>query len=101
MSHNVTGAVLLPLILGVGLSLGACTQSRLHLHDDFGQAVRQDLAAQVADPDATYKGLPAPGATGARVGLAQQRYVTGKVIPPRATTTSSISLGVGSEASGQ
>jgi hypothetical protein len=80
MSHNVTGAVLLPLILGVGLSLGACTQSRLHLHDDFGQAVRQDLA---------------------RVGLAQQRYVTGKVIPPRATTTSSISLGVGSEASGQ
>jgi hypothetical protein len=102
MPNNITRAALVTLVVGLGLGLSACTESRLHLSDDFGSAVRQDLVAQIADPDATYRGLPVPGGSGERVALAQRRYVTGKVIPPMATTTSSISLGgSGSAALGQ
>lgn len=75
------------------LALTGCVQSRLHLSDDFGRAVRQDAVAQVAEPDAKYAGLPEAGSHGARVGLAQDRYVTGKVIKPASTSTSTVSSG--------
>jgi hypothetical protein len=76
-------------ILVAGLSLSACAQSHLRLSPDFGQAVRQDEVAQIADPDAHYKGLPAPGSDGQRVGLAQTRYQKNDVIKPSTTTASS------------
>ena len=52
--------------------LSGCTQSALRISPDFGNAVHQDMAAQIADPDARYEGTPAPGSNGARVGLAQK-----------------------------
>lgn len=70
------------IVAVAGLMLAGCTQSALRLNDDFGRAVRADVAAQIADPDAHYAGAPAPGSNGARVGLAQKRYETNKVIPP-------------------
>jgi hypothetical protein len=73
------------------LSLSACTQSDLRLSPDFGDAEREDMAAQIADPDAHYAGLPAPGSNGARVGLAQSRYEKNQVIQPSSTTASSAS----------
>lgn len=81
-----------PLLIAAGLALGlaGCVQSQIHLSDDFGSAVRQDQVAQVADPDAHYKGVPAPGSDGARVGLAQERYRTGKVIAPTEAGASSV-----------
>jgi hypothetical protein len=80
------------LLIATALSLGlaGCIESRMHLSDDFGSAVRQDQVAQVADPDAHYKGVPAPGSDGARVGLAQERYRTGKVIAPSEAGASTI-----------
>src|SRR3982750_2611729 len=73
------------------LALSACAQSTLRLSPDFGAAVRQDLAAQIADPDARYMGVPDPGANGLRTGLAQQRYDRNQVAPPiSASTTTSI-----------
>lgn len=63
-------------------ALAGCTQSTLRFSPDFGAAVRQDEAAQIADPDARYLGTPAPGSGGQRVGLAQKRYDTNQVIPP-------------------
>lgn len=77
--------------LAAGLLLSACTQSSLRLQPDFGVAVRQDLAAQIADPDAHYTGVPAPGSDGSRVSLAQTRYQTGNVIPPAAISSNSSS----------
>ena len=68
--------------------LSGCAQSSLRLSPDFGNAVNQDIAAQIADPDAHYVGTPAPGSSGPRVGLAQKRYDTGTVIPPSSTTAS-------------
>jgi hypothetical protein len=79
------------LCLGVcGLALlGGCTQSQLHLSDDYGRAFQENMLAQIADPDAHYRGIPAPGADGARVGLAQQRYQKNMVIQPTSITASS------------
>jgi len=70
------------LALGLSLGLTGCLESQATLSPDFGRAVHEDLAAQIADPDARYVGQPSPGSDGHRVGLAQQRYVTGKVIKP-------------------
>jgi type IV pilus biogenesis protein CpaD/CtpE len=69
--------------------LSACTYSKPRLSSDFGNALRQDIAAQIADPDARYEGKPDPGSSGDRVGLAQKRYQTNQVIPPSAVTASS------------
>ncbi len=83
------------MLLGAGLLVSSCatergdlTQSSLLLDSHFGQSVKQDLAAQVADPDARYAGTPAPGSDGTRVGLAQERYQKGKVLQPAATSVS-------------
>lgn len=73
----------------LAFALSACTQSALRLNPDFGYAVRQDLAAQIADPDAHYRGTPAPGSAGARVGLAQRRYDNNQVVQPSTTGASS------------
>jgi hypothetical protein len=83
-------AKLAPVSAVLGLALGGCMVSQPHLSSDFGSAVRQDVMAQIADPDARYKGDPAPGSDGARVGAAQERYRTGKVIPPAASGASTI-----------
>ena len=76
------------VIVLAGLILSACAQSSLRINPDFGRAVHEDLAAQIADPDARYKGTPAPGSRGDRVGLAQQRYQNNQVVQPSSTTAS-------------
>ncbi len=81
----------LALAAGAVLSLSACAQSELRISPDFGDAIREDMAAQIADPDAHYSGVPAPGSNGARVGLAQSRYEQNQVIQPSSTTASSAS----------
>ena len=70
------------------------------MQPDYGVAVRQDLAAQVADPDAHYTGVPAPGSDGSRVSLAQTRYQSNSVVPPATVSSNSSSASpVGSSAS--
>jgi type IV pilus biogenesis protein CpaD/CtpE len=63
--------------------LSACTHVEQQSWD-FGVAVRQDLGAQIADPDALYIGNPTPGSNGPRNALAQKRYQNDEVIPPSA-----------------
>jgi type IV pilus biogenesis protein CpaD/CtpE len=82
------------LVVGAMLGLGACAQnpaeSEMRMSPDFGDAVRDNLAAQIANPDAHYTGTPAPGASdGARIDLAQTRYQKNQVIQPSTTTASS------------
>jgi hypothetical protein len=83
-------------LLGAATLLSAC-ETQLRDAPDFGEAVRQDVAAQIADPDARYAGAPAPGSNGARAAAAQDRYAHGKVTPPPVMTTSQVG---GSAASG-
>jgi hypothetical protein len=86
-------------IVSAGFVLAGCTESRLHVGEDFSRAVRQEQAAQLSDPDARYAGIPKPGTNGARVGLAQARYEHNAVIPPAYMTTSTV-VGGGNGASG-
>jgi len=90
--NRVIDARLLVLSVAV-LGLSGCMQSELRISPDFGSAVRQDKAAQIADPDAHYVGVPAPGSNGARVAAAQQRYETGTVIQPSSISASSSAKG--------
>jgi type IV pilus biogenesis protein CpaD/CtpE len=75
--------------------LSGCVESRLRQSDDFGVAVRQDVAAQIADPDAQYRGNPAPASDGERAALATSRYGHDDVTPPAAASTQT-SVGGGS-----
>ena len=68
-------------------------QSSLRLSDDFGQAVTQDLAAQITDPDAGLHAGPPPPSDGARAALAQSRYQKNTVIQPSDTGASGQSGG--------
>ena len=86
------------VLLAAG-ALGGC-YSQTRLSPDFGVAVRQDVSASIADPDAHYAGVPQPGSSPERVSLAQRRYATGRVIPPASTGTSSASTGGGGDSGG-
>jgi hypothetical protein len=100
MSAALAKSATAAAFLGAALALSGCVQSRLNLSDDYGRAIRQDLAAQVADPDARYKGVPAPGSDGHRVDQAMERYNRNAVIRPAATSTSSSSTGGGGGGAG-
>jgi hypothetical protein len=79
-------------VLVAGLAVGSCllsacvttpvTETRLRVQDDFGQAVSQDLASQIADPDAGLNAGPPPPSSGARAEGAQARYQADQVIQP-------------------
>jgi hypothetical protein len=94
-SFAMKRAAILGLLAVAGIGLSSCAFSQTHLSDDFGAAVRQDVVAQIADPNAHYPGPPPPS-NGARAALAQTRYRTGTTIPPVATAST---IGVSSEGS--
>lgn len=48
-----------------------------------GNAVRQNMAAQIIDPDPKYPDAPLAASSGDRAALAMRRYRTGTVINPR------------------
>jgi hypothetical protein len=79
----------------LALALSGCAESRLNIADDYGHAVHQNIVAQVADPDAHYKGIPTPGSNGQRTSAAQDRYNHNSVTKPAATSTSNVGLGGG------
>jgi hypothetical protein len=75
-------------------ALAGC-ESQFRISPDYGVALRQDVAAQTADPDAKYTGDPQPGANAERAQLAQQHYVTDKVVQPTSMGTGSVGGGSG------
>ena len=85
----------LALLVASAVLAAGCADSRMHLSDDFGQAVKQDTMAQIANPDAKYSGDPAPGSNGVRVAAAQDRYVNGKVITPEAAHAANVPVSGG------
>lgn len=82
-------------LLTIGLSalgLTGCVQGNT-VNPDFGVAVRQNIAAQIADPAPRYARTEPPASDGARTALAQQRYQKGTVIQPQLESTSSVGGG--------
>lgn len=76
--------------LAAPLATAACVNPQQPLSADFARSLRQDLSAQIADPDARYERQTPPAASGARATLAQQRYNKGTVTPPSGQGTTNI-----------
>jgi hypothetical protein len=88
---SLTKTLLIPALLAIGLA--GCAESQRHLGSDFGAVVRQNQMAQIADPDARYPKEVV--SDGARLGLAMERYRTGRTIPPSDVGASALSAGSG------
>ena len=92
MKIVLRSGLLMIALAGVGVFASGCADDKLLNSDlkqanDFGRAVQEDLAAQIADPDATYKGPPPPS-SGERAALSQSNYAKDTVKQPAAQTTS-------------
>lgn len=77
-------------ILALTAALGGCIQAPGHMEPNFGFAVRQDIVAQIADPDARYRRTLNPASNGERAVGAQERYAKGEVTPPASEGTGAI-----------
>ena len=82
------------------LALAGCAQTPRDLSPDFGHAVRANLAAQIADPDARYARVLEPGGDGTRAALAATRYGKNQVIAPASASTSSVEMKGGAKGPG-
>jgi hypothetical protein len=93
MRLRLNSCLVLAALAGGAVLLSGCAQTRLRIQDDFGRAVSQDLAAQIADPDAGRDAGPPPPSSGARAVLAQTRYRTDTVTPPSTVGASGAAAG--------
>jgi hypothetical protein len=88
-------------VAGLGLLVSGCAdtkamQADMRDADGLGHAVREDLEAQIANPDAAWTGA-VPAANGARAAAAQEHYITDTVkAPVSGSTTSGVASGGGS-----
>ena len=104
MKRSLQSLAALAAVAGFAGLLGGCAagsgtgkQDLTDTHfDDFGRSVRQDIAAQIADPDPAWKKDAPPASSGKRAALAQKRYQANSVLKSTATTTS-----IGPAASGE
>jgi len=78
------------IVVLAALGLSGCLSPQGRLDPNYGVAVRQNLAAQIADPDAQYRRDTPPAASGERAQIAHERYNSGQVIPPSAPSASTI-----------
>ncbi|MDP3173179.1 MAG: hypothetical protein Q8M88_01940 [Phenylobacterium sp.] len=79
-------------LIAAAAALGGCAAR----NPGFGDAIHQNLTAQIADPDAKYARRLPPASNGPRTALGQTRYEKGQVIQPTSTATTSISITGGS-----
>jgi hypothetical protein len=90
VSMKLKTGLMVMTLAGAGVLLASCADQggldREWRSMEFGRAVHEDMAAQIADPDAAYKGPPPPE-NGARAELATKRYEAGKVINPQAPSS--------------
>ena len=76
--------MLLPVIL-LWASTGC--QDRQPLGRDYGNAVRHNMSVHIINPAPDYAGRVPPGFDGIRATEVFERYQKGKVIKPKAVTT--------------
>ena len=82
-----------PTILVAGLVLAACTTPANTPRPEFGQAVRNNMAAQIIDPQPP-ESMELPPSDGARRALMIERYRTDQVEPPLLPVTTTLGLEV-------
>jgi uncharacterized membrane protein YgcG len=88
-------------VIGLGAMASGCATNQgdskyAQAPEHFGQAVREDLAAQIADPDPAWKNTPPPPSSALVSALAMTRYNTDKVkVPQGSSTQTQVSAGGG------
>jgi type IV pilus biogenesis protein CpaD/CtpE len=85
-----------PTILVAGLVLAACNTPANTPRPEFGQAVRNNMAAQIIDPNPPAD-MALPPSDGVRRALMMQRYQADEVETPPLPVTSTLGLEVTSE----
>jgi len=78
------------LIIALAAGLSGCAMNDKPLEPNFGQALSQNLKAQVADPDARYARVIEPNSDGVRTSAAQTRYQSGEVTETAKVKTSDV-----------
>ena len=79
--------MLLPVIL-LSASTG-CQNNTQPLGRDFGNAVRHNMSVHIINPAPDYAGRKSPGLDGIRAADVLERYQKGRVIKPKAVSTTS------------
>jgi type IV pilus biogenesis protein CpaD/CtpE len=79
-----------------GLALAACTAPANTPRPEFGQAVRNNMAAHIIDPNPP-ETMDLPPSDGVRRALMIQRYRADEVETPAVPTTSTLAIEVMSE----
>ena len=80
-----------PTILLAGLVLAACNTPANTPRPEFGQAVRNNMAAQIIDPNPP-ESMELPPSDGARRALMIERYRTDQVEPPMLPVTTTLGI---------
>jgi type IV pilus biogenesis protein CpaD/CtpE len=80
-----------PAILLAGLVLAACTTPANTPRPEFGQAVRNNMAAHIIDPNPPAD-MTLPPSDGARRVLMIERYRTDQVEPPMLPVTTTLGI---------
>jgi type IV pilus biogenesis protein CpaD/CtpE len=80
-----------PTILVAGLALAACTTPANTPRPEFGQAVRNNMAAQIIDPNPPAD-MALPPSDGVRRALMIQRYQADEVETPALPTTTTLGI---------
>lgn len=79
------------LVLLAGLGLAACTEPVDTPRPEFGEAVRNNMAMQIINPEPPAS-MELPPSDGVRRALMMERYQRDKVEPLDPTTTSGIQV---------
>ena len=80
-----------PTVLVAGLVLAACTTPANAPRPEFGQAVRNNMAAHIIDPNPP-ESMELPPSDGARRALMIERYRTDQVETPPLPVTTTLGL---------
>ena len=84
------------IVLVAGLALAACTTPANTPRPEFGQAVRNNMAAQIIDPNPP-ETMELPPSDGVRRALMIQRYQADEVETPALPTTTTLGIEMTSE----
>lgn len=82
-----------PIVLLAGLALAACSTPADTPRPEFGQAVRNNIAAHIIDPEPP-ESMELPPADGVRRSLMIERYQTDKVEKPKVPAVTTIGIEV-------
>lgn len=84
---RIQSLISLAAATGACALLAGCIDPQRPISPDYAIAVRSNIAAQTADPEARYRREIEPASNGDRITTASDRYEKGEVIQPTIEST--------------